>query len=80
MFRYTAPVNGIRQGNYEPVTILVTPKKQQLMSLGTDYQIDKNNSLKTEVAFSNSDVNTYSSKNGGDDIGAAAKVQYTNQI
>jgi hypothetical protein len=50
------------------------------MSLGTDYQIDKNNSLKTEVAFSNSDVNTYSSKNGGDDIGAAAKVQYTNQI
>jgi hypothetical protein len=80
VFRYTAPVNGARQGNYEPVTILVTPKKQQLMSLGTDYQINKNNSLKTEVAFSNSDVNTYSSKNGGDDIGAAAKVQYTNQI
>ena len=80
VFKYVAPINNIKQGNYEPVTILITPKKQQLVSLGTDYQMNKNNNLKTEVAISNYDVNTYSSKNGGDDIGAAAKVQYSNQI
>ena len=80
VFRYSGPVNGIKQGNYEPVTILITPKKQQLISVGTDYQLDKNNNLKTEVAFSNYDVNTYSSKHDGDDVGTAARVQYTNQI
>ena len=80
VFEYKNPVNGIKQGNFEPVTILVTPKKQQLISIGTDYQIDKNNNLKTEFAFSNSDVNTYSSKNAGDDIGTAAKLQYSNQV
>ena len=40
--RFVAPVSGIKQGNYEPVTILVTPKKQQLVNLGVDYAVDKN--------------------------------------
>ena len=78
VFRFVEPVNGIRQGQFEPVMVLVTPKKQQLVSLGTDYQIDKNNSLKTELAVSNYDVNTFSPKNSGDDIGMAARVQFNN--
>lgn len=78
VFRYVAPVNGVKQGRYEPVMVLVTPKKQQLISFGTDYQIDKNNSLKTEFAISNTDVNTFSTKNNGDDKGIAARVQFTN--
>ncbi len=58
--------------------VLVTPKKQQLISFGADYQIDKNNLLKTEFALSNNDVNTFSSKDEGDDKGVAARIQYTN--
>ncbi len=77
VFRYIESINGIKQGQYEPVMVLVTPKKQQLVSLGTEYQINKNNSLKTEMALSNYDVNTFSSKNSGDDIGLAARVQYS---
>jgi len=80
VFRYVAPINGVRQGRFEPVAVLVTPKKQQLISIGTDYQIDKNNLLKTEFALSNYDVNTFSSKNSGDDKGVAARIQYTNAI
>jgi hypothetical protein len=78
VFRYVSPVNGIKQGSFEPVMVLVTPKKQQLISFGSDYQIDKNNLLKTEIAVSNNDVNTFSTKDGGDDKGMAARVQYTN--
>ena len=78
VFRYVPPMNGIPQGRYEPVMVLVTPKKQQLISIGTDYQINKNNLLKTEFALSNYDVNTFSTKDGGDDRGMAARVQYTN--
>jgi hypothetical protein len=78
VFRFIPPVNGVKQGRFEPVMRLVTPKKQQLLSLATEYAIDKNNLLKTEVAASNYDVNTFSSKDGGDDVGIAAKLQYTN--
>jgi len=80
VYKFVEPVNGVKQGQFEPVVALVAPKKQQLISIGTEYQIDKNNALKTEVAFSNYDVNTFSSKNSGDDVGAAARIQYTNTI
>lgn len=79
VFRYVAPVNGKNQGRYEPVMVLVTPKKQQLISIGTDYEISAGNKLKTEFAVSNYDVNTFSSKDGGDDAGVAAKLQYSNE-
>lgn len=80
VFKFIEPVNGMKQGRYEPVTVLVAPKKQQLISLGAEYQLNKNNVLKTEFALSNYDVNTFSSKNGGDDIGLAARFQYTNTV
>lgn len=78
VFRYIKPIDGVKQGQYEPVTLLITPKKQQLLTIGTEYQIDTHNALKTEVAVSTYDVNTFSPKDGGDDRGAAAKLQYTN--
>jgi hypothetical protein len=80
VFRFVEPVNGQKSGSYEPALILVTPKKQQLVSVGTDYQLNKNNSLKTEFGFSSYDVNTYSSKDAGDDMGVAAKLQYSNLL
>ena len=78
VFRYLPRVNNVKQGRYEPVMVLVTPKKQQLISVGAEYQVDKNNSIKTELAVSNNDVNTFSTKDGGDDKGLATKIQYTN--
>ncbi len=80
VYRYVRPVNGVKQGRFEPVAVLVTPKRQQLISFGTDYQIDKNNLLKTELALSNYDLNTFSSKDKGNDQGLAAKVQFTNTL
>lgn len=79
VYRYVAPVAGIKQGQYEPVQILVTPKKQQVINLGIDYAINKNTFLKTEIASSNTDVNTFSAKDDGDDRGWAAKFQLGNE-
>src|SRR5258706_7407719 len=72
------PVLGIKQGDFEPVIVLVTHKKQQLFNLGADYAIGKNTLLKTEVAMSNNDVNTFSKINNGDDQGWDAKFQLNN--
>ncbi len=41
VYSFIAPVNGILQGDYAPVTLLVTPKKQQLITLNAKYQISK---------------------------------------
>ncbi len=76
VFRFVMPIAGVKQGNFEPVIILVTPKKQQIVNLGMDYAIDKNTLLKTEVATSNYDVNTFSKINNGDDRGWAARLQF----
>ncbi len=78
VFSYVAPVNGVKQGSFEPVMILITPKRQQLLNLGIDYDIGKNTLLKTEVAASSYDANTFSKLNNGDDKGFAAKVNLSN--
>jgi hypothetical protein len=78
VYRFVMPVAGVKQGQFEPVMYLVTPKKQVVMNLGTDYTINDNTSVKTEFAISNYDVNTFSEKDGGDDAGLAARIQFTN--
>lgn len=79
VFKYVAPIAGIKQGQYEPVLILVTPKRQQIMDFGIDYTPGPGTSIKAEVATSNNDVNTFSSKEDGDDRGWAAKLQFANE-
>ncbi|MBI1341842.1 MAG: hypothetical protein GC171_02785 [Terrimonas sp.] len=78
VYKFIAPVAGVRQGNYEPVIILVTPKKQQIVNLGVDYTVNKHTSIKTEWALSNYDANTFSQKNNGDDKGIALRLQLNN--
>ncbi|MDQ3847104.1 MAG: hypothetical protein M3342_24275, partial [Bacteroidota bacterium] len=80
VYRYVRPLNGVKQGSYEPVLLLVTPKKQQLITIITDYRINEQNGLKTEFAISRYDINTFSKLNSGDDDGLAAKVQYNNTV
>ncbi|MDP4267157.1 MAG: hypothetical protein Q8880_06965 [Bacteroidota bacterium] len=65
---------GPHLGDYEPVTLLIAPKKKQMYTLGADYAFSKNTSLSAEVALSNNDLNTFSSINDGDNIGYAFKV------
>jgi len=78
VFKYLEPVGGVKQGRFEPIIKLVTPRKQQLINLGLEYNISKNMLLKTEVAMSNYDVNTFSRIDNGDDKGFAARVQLSN--
>ena len=76
VYQWVEPVNGVPQGNYEPAVFLVTPKSQQLLSIRTDYTIDKKSSIKTEIAGSHYDINTLSSKDKQNDYGYAGKISF----
>jgi hypothetical protein len=81
-FKWIAPVNGIRQGRYAPAVRLVAPRTQQMMTVGTDYQLTKEFLVKTELAISRFDINTLSRKDKTNDDGVAGRValQYNNQF
>lgn len=80
VFKWVQPgINNIPQGQWEPVILLITPKKHQLISGVAEYFISPKSSIKTELALSNYDVNTFSAKDKGNDKGVAAKFQFLNE-
>lgn len=78
VYVFVAPIGGVPQGDYAPVSLLVTPKKQQLLTLNADYKLSKRSSLFTEVAMSNNDVNLYSDLDNNENKGFAYKMVFSN--
>ncbi len=73
IFQWIAPQNGFPQGNYAPVSVIITPKKRQMAVLSSSFSLNKNIQAFFELAASKKDVNTFSSKNDEDDHGFAWK-------
>ena len=80
VYKYVAPIAGVKQGRFEPVQLLVTPKKQQLISVGVDYKKSGNSFIKTDLAISNNDWNRFSRVNKKDDKGIASKIEAAHLI
>lgn len=81
VYRWIPPsATGVRLGDYEPVILLATPKKHQLISTVVEYAVSHNTTIKAEGAVSNYDVNTFSSKDKGKDVGGAFKFQFVNDL
>ena len=78
VYKWVAPINNVKQGRYEAATYLVTPKKQQVVSFGIDYAATKNTSLISELAYSNYDINSFSSRDKSNDKGYAARLLVKN--
>jgi hypothetical protein len=74
VYSWVAPVNGISQGDYAPVILLVAPKRTQMYSLGVDYLPWKNTFFSVEGALSNNDPNTFSSIGNRDNVGFGLKA------
>ena len=80
VFEWVAPVNGVRQGSYEPVMQLITPKKKQMVTFGADYAFSKASRISIETALSNNDINTFSPYNSSDDAGFAVKMNFDHAL
>jgi hypothetical protein len=78
VYKWVVPVNGIPQGTYEPVVQLISPKRQRMITLGGEYQVDTKNKIEFEGAYSNRDNNLFSNKDKLNDDGYAFFGGYTN--
>ncbi|MFH0866555.1 MAG: hypothetical protein V1904_10180, partial [Bacteroidota bacterium] len=78
VFEWIAPVGSAKKGNYEPVVLLVTPKKKQMITLAADYLISKNTKATIETAMSKNDINLFSSADSKDDVGYGVKTYLKN--
>lgn len=77
VFQWVAPnTNGVKQGDWAPVVLLVSPKQRQLLAIGAEYQLNKKQRFKVEVAASKYDVNLFSAKDKSNDDAVATKLQW----
>ncbi len=82
VYEWQAPINGTLQGSYEPIVKLITPKKNQLYTLGGSFDLNNETTLFSETAFSINDINTFSDLDANDDKGLATtiKIERTSQL
>ncbi|MEI6124519.1 MAG: hypothetical protein WCQ95_12915 [Bacteroidota bacterium] len=80
VFKWVAPISGKPSGDYEPVTLLIAPKKTTMYTLAVDYGIGKTTKITIETALTDFNRNTFSSFNKEDDRGYAVKAAVTNII
>ncbi|MBS1589233.1 MAG: hypothetical protein JST52_06425 [Bacteroidetes bacterium] len=76
VYVWVAPVNGVHQGSYAPVQLLITPKKQQVFVLNGKYDIDSLKTIHVEVSASNVDPNLFSKIDNNSHWGGATKISY----
>ncbi len=80
VYEWVQPISGIPQGNFEPIVKLITPKQQEQLSIGFSYSPKKDWFISNEFAFSNRDLNLYSTIDDKDNIGFANKTIICNQL
>ncbi|MDX2189631.1 MAG: hypothetical protein SFY32_07190 [Bacteroidota bacterium] len=78
VYQWVAPINGIPQGRYEPARLIVTPKQNDMLTLGGKYEITKYENVFVESAFSKNDINLLSIRDKQNDNGFAIKSGFYN--
>lgn len=80
IYEYVSPVNGISQGNFEPVVRLFAPSKLQIAMLNGVYSPSEKTTVQFELAASNNDENLFSELNQGDNRGLAAQFSVNQTV
>jgi hypothetical protein len=80
VYEWVSPVAGIPQGSYEPVRLLVTPKKKQLLTFGGENRLTKTTQSFFELALSNEDLNSFSAIDNKNNKGYAIKAAIDQKI
>lgn len=74
VFEFVPPINGVKQGEYEPIRLLVAPQKNQVLSLASSYKLKNNGKINLDVGVSNVDQNLFSDVDDEENVGYALKL------
>ena len=80
IFEYVAPIGGIPQGNYEPITRLIAPTKIQIATVLGKFNPNEKTSIDFEVGISNNDLNLFSNVDDNNNKGIASKLNAKQRI
>lgn len=80
VYEYVTPIAGLAQGAYEPITLLVTPKQLQMVTVATDFTPEKNTFLSSELAMSNNNLNLFAPQADGNLTGYALRLKAENRL
>jgi hypothetical protein len=80
IYSYVAPINGIPQGNYEPIVRLIAPTELQIATVLGKFNPSEKTSLDFEIGVSNNDNNLFSSIDDNDNRGIAGKINLRQQL
>jgi len=81
IYQWIAPSSGnVKQGDYEPVVLLVTPKMQQLFTLSTHYHPTSRTELNVDLALSRNDINLFATKDKSNDWGFAGNLRIKTKL
>ncbi len=74
IYQYVSPVNGIPQGNYEPIIRLTPPTKIQIATVLGKYNPSEKTVIDFEAGISNNDLNLFSPIDDDNNQGVAGKM------
>lgn len=80
VFEWIPPVNGMPQGDFEPVQLLIAPRRQQMLTAGADVALSKNMVAMVEGVYSNNNINLFSKKDKGNDGGYGVSASFINRM
>jgi len=80
VYVWVAPINGKPSGSYEPVRLLVTPKRKQMATISVERRFSDLDIISSEVAVSRNDINTFSKLDKSNDVGEAVNIGFRKGI
>lgn len=80
IYEYSAPIAGVKQGDFEPIVQLVAPVQLQVAVVNGAFKPNEKTSVEFELAASKNDLNLYSSLDDENDTGVAGKLSIKHQF
>ncbi|MGV8994905.1 MAG: hypothetical protein ACOH1O_12460 [Flavobacterium sp.] len=80
IYSYVAPINGIKQGNYEPISRLIPPTKLQIATIQGRITPTEKTDIHFEMTGSNNDLNLFSRIDNNDNYDYATKINASHKF
>jgi hypothetical protein len=80
IYQFVSPVNGVPQGNFEPIRQLIAPQKLNVAMVNGYYNLSPKTKIDYEIALSQNDENLFSDIDDDNNTGVAARLNIIQNV